>query len=430
MTRQVIALIAVLFSFDCASMIAQEKQQPIRDSGMISSVPPEVSKFVTVNAAGTATPGFGIIDSNIILLTKQTVSNSLNLGIANSQGSNQQTPIPKKPTEAPKKHAPPHHTSFEPKWEIEFHGGIFKSHQSGTSVNLPSAQTYSLAGSGARGLTSSRVSSWYFGDGAEIVGLSSSLDPILGKLIVRPQRQIFGIRVSRALRKRVAVEFTFDRGGRLAIGDNALAQVESARASFYDVWKRVSVPGNTPSTSVSTVSRYGGHQIFTTGAILISSAKAHKVSPFLALGAGVLSSSGNTPRVTLVGSYGGPDAQETDTVHLNLAQTRNHAFTGVLGAGIKIYLSRRAGIRLDARTYLYSNPITTLLYANHTNTPDAAWVVNAMGGTSVPFLQRLTGPGISAYSTLSGPSLSGFRTFYGTGLQLQIPVTLGFFWRF
>jgi hypothetical protein len=429
MIRQVIALIAVLFSFECASMIAQEKQQPIRDSGVISSVPPEVSKFVTVNAAETATPGFGIIDSNIILLTKQTVSNSLNLGIVNSQGSNQQTPIPKKPTEAPKKQAPPHPTSFEPKWEIEFHGGILRSHQSGTSVELPSAQTYSLAGSGARGLTSSRVSSWYFGDGAEIAGLSSSLDPILNKLIVGPQMQIFGVRASRALKKRMAVEFTFDRGSRLAIRDNALTQVESARASFYDVWKRVSVPGNAPSTSVSTVFQYGGHQIFTTGAIVISSAKAHKVSPFLAFGAGVLSSS-NTPRVTLMGSYGGPDAQETDTVHLNFAQTRNHAFTGVLGAGIKIYLSRHAGIRLDARTYLYSNPITTLLYANHTNTPDAAWVVNATGGTSVPFLQRLIGPGISAYSTLSGPSLSGFRTFYGTGLQLQMPITLGFFWRF
>jgi hypothetical protein len=68
--------------------------------------------------------------------------------------------------------------------------------------------------------------------------------------------------------------------------------------------------------------------------------------------------------------------------------------------------------------------------ATHTNTPNAAWVVKASGSTSVPFIQLLTGPGMSAYSTLSGPQISGMKTFFGTGNQRLIPLTVGLFWRF
>jgi hypothetical protein len=434
MTRHVIVFfIAALLSLGCASVIAQEKQQPVTNSDAVNVVPPGMSEAAIVNAIPVATPGFEIADNTVATLTMQKASNSVVFEMVGAQGSKQRTPIPEKKAAAPKVQAPSHPASSSnsgPKWEIEVHGGISGNHQAGTSVQLPSAESYSLAGSGAKGSTSTRVSSWYFGDGATLVGLSSSLDPILGKPVVQAQKQIFGFRASRTLTKRFAAEFTFERGGRLAIAKDALAQVESARTSFYSVWKRLNVPGNTPSASVSTVSAYGGHQIFTTGAIVISSAKAHRVSPFVTVGAGLLSISGNAPSVTLVGSYGGPDALETDTVRLTFSQGSTHAFTGVLGGGLKIYLSPHLGIRFDVRSYLYSNSTATLLDANHTNTPDAAWIVNATGGTSVPFLQRLIGPGLAAYSTLSGPALSGFKTFYGTGLQFQIPITLGLFWRF
>jgi hypothetical protein len=434
MTRHVIAsLIAAFLSLGCASVIAQEEQQPVTDPGVVNMVPPGMSEAAIVNAIEMAAPSFEMADNTVTTLRTQKTSNSVVFEMVGAQGSKQQMPIPARKAKVPTVKAPSQHTSSSnsgPKWEIEVHGGILEDHQAGSSVALPSAQTYSLTGSGAKGYTSTRVSSWYFGDGATLIGLSSSLDPILGKPVAQPQRQMLGFRASRTLTKRMAAEFTFDRGGRLAITDDALAQVESARTSFYNVWKRLNVPGNTPTTSVSTVSRYGGQQIFTTGAIVISSAKAHRVNPFVTLGAGLLSSSGNTPSVTLVGSYGGPDALETDTVRLTFSQASTHVFTAVFGAGLKIYLSEHLGIRLDARSYLYSNSIVTLLDANHTNTPDAAWIVNASGGTSVPSFQRLIGPGLAAYSTLSGPALSGFKTFYGTGVELKVPITLGFFWRF
>jgi hypothetical protein len=88
---------------------------------------------------------------------------------------------------------------------------------------------------------------------------------------------------------------------------------------------------------------------------------------------------------------------------------------------------------LDARAYMYHNPISTLLDASHTNTPDGAWVINATdsAGISVGFLQKLSGPGFAAYSSLSGPAISGLKTNVGSSsMQRQVPLTLGFFWRF
>jgi hypothetical protein len=275
---------------------------------------------------------------------------------------------------------------------------------------------------------------WYFGDGAELIGLSSSLDPIFAKSkpIVEPQQQMFGFRASRTLTKWIAAEFTFDRGGKLAITDNALTQIEAARASFKNKWKRLDVAGNTPTSSVSTISPYGPRQIFTTGALVLNLPEVYKVSPFLTAGAGIVSSSDGMPAVTLVGSYGGPSALETDTVRLTFAQASHHVFAQVLGGGVKIYVTRHWGFRFDTRAYLYHKPVTILLDANHTDTSDAAWIINATdaSGTIVTFLQRITGPGLGSYSALSGPSISGLKVFSGSGIQRQIPITVGLFWRF
>jgi hypothetical protein len=432
MTRHVIvSLIAACLFVGCASAIAQEKEQTTADLNSANMTQPGKSEAAVVNGIEVAAPSFEIAGNSATNLEAQEVFDRGIFEMATAQGSRQQTPTPNKKAETPKTQ-PPRRTSSsnpEPKWEIEVHGGISRNHQAGTSVTLPTAQTYSLAGSGAIGLADIRVSSWYFGPGATLINLTSPLDPILWEPILRPPKQIYGFRVSRTLTKRLAAEFTFDNGGRLAFTDQAINQVGSANLAFYNVWQRLNVAGNTPTTSVSTISAFGGRQIFTTGAFVISSIKYHKVRPFLVLGAGILTSN-STPSATLVGSYGGPDALETDTVRLSFAQDHNLAITGVVGGGLKIYLSQHLGIRFDVRAYLYSNPITTLLDANHTNTPDAAWVVNATGATSIPAFQRLIGPGLAAYSTLSGPALSGFQTFSESRIQFQAPVTLGFFWRF
>jgi hypothetical protein len=301
--------------------------------------------------------------------------------------------------------------------------------QSGGWQSPPSAEAYSLYGTGLQGNSSLHVSSWYFGDGATLLG-SSSLDPILTTPVVKSNGLMFGFRGSRTISRWIAAEFTFDRTGRLSITKDALATIESARVGFQNAWAPLNVPGNTTSSSVSTISPYAGHQTFATGAVVINLPKIFKVNPYVTAGAGMLFTGGGTPTVTLSGSYGGPTAPETDTVHLSFTQASNHAFAQVLGAGLKVHLTAHLGIRVDLRGYLYHDPFSTVLDATHTNTANAAWVVRASGAISVPFVQLLTGPGASAYSSLSGPQISGLKTFFGTGTQKQIPLTLGLFWRF
>jgi hypothetical protein len=363
----------------------------------------------------------------------QTLSNAIVVDMMAPQSGKQAAPAPaRKPV--PGKTQPSAGLASsdqpEPKWEIEFHGGMSSMNMTGGWDEPPSAESYSLYGSGAFGYTSKRVSSYYFGDGAELIGLSSTMDQTLTKAAVQSKDQMYGVRFSRSLTKWLAAEFTYDRAGKLELSDSVLTQIETARAGFANFWKRLDVPGNTAPTSVSTINRYGGHPAFATGAAVLSIPKWKSIRPYATFGAGIYSSGTKMPSVTLAGSYGGPTAPETDTVQVNFTQQNSHVIAGLVGGGVKVYLTRHVGIRLDARLYMYDNPATTLLSASHTNTPNAAWVVKASGGTLVPDVQLLYGPGFSTYSTLSGPSISGLKTFFSTGTQRQAPITVGFFYRF
>lgn len=317
-----------------------------------------------------------------------------------------------------------------PKWELEVHGGLSAHAEAGGWASPADAATLYLAGSGAQGYTTKSVSSWYFGDGAALLGSSGSLDTIMKKQAVDTEGRMVGFRASRAINRWIGAEFSFDRGSRFKLSNEALAAIESARADFKKAWKQLDVPGNTPATSVSTVSAFGGNQTFLTGALVFSWPKESRVRPYASVGGGVLATGERTMGVTLSGSYGGPNALETDTVRLSFVQENNRAFTAVVGAGIKIYITKHFGLRLDGRAYFYKNQITNVLDVSHTNTADAAWVVKASGGSGVPPLQLLTGPGVSKYSSLSGPAISGLRTYFGTGFQRLTPVSVGFFWRF
>jgi hypothetical protein len=427
MIRHVIAsLLAALFLVGGVSVFAQVNPLPMTNSDVVKMTGADMKEAAIIKEIMAATPNFEITDKAVAALIEQKVPNNVILAMIRRQnGWN---------FAHHKVQAKPHTKSdIGPKWEIEIHGGIPGNFtQSNIVVNTPTAETYSLAGSGATGYWSKRVSSWYFGDGAALIGLSSSLDPILAKPMVQTHGQIFGFRASRGLKNWLAAEVSFDRSGGFAFTDAGLAQIESARAAFETKWSRLNVPGNTPSASVSTVSRYGGSQIFATGAIVVSFPLTSKVKPYVTAGAGLVSGSGNNPGFTLLGSYGGPDAPETDSVHVTLVKARDRAFTEIFGGGVKIYLTKHMGIRLDARAYLYHNPFTPLLDASHTNTPNAAWVINPTDAfnNSVASLQKLSGPGLGAYSTLSGPSISGLRTVIGSGGQRQTPITVGLFWRF
>ncbi len=379
MIRYFTAFFITAFLFVCCSSgFTQTNQEPMTNADVVKMVQSGMSEDAILYAIRMATPNFNVTNESVIEMKQEKVSDTIILAMVKRQW--QWNSKQRKVRTASR--------DTGPKWEVEFHVGIpGNMHQNGGWSVPPAAETYSLAGSGAKGYWSKRVSSWYFGDGAKLIGLSSSLDSVLNKPAVQTRGQMFGFRASRSLNRWIAAEFSFDRGSRLSIGKDALTQVEATRASFDNFWSRLNVPGNTRSTSVSTISASGGNQIFTTGGIVINLPLAKRVKAFVTVGAGVLSNSGGTPTITLNGSYGGPSAQETDS---------------------------------------------TTLDANHTNTADAAWIINATdgAGNTVASIQRLTGPGLGAYSTLSGQTISGYKTYIGSGTQHQFPLSLGLFYRF
>ena len=213
MIRYLIAFLMGAFLFlGSASVIAQEKQKAMTNSDVVEMVQSGMSESPIISVIKAAMPNFEITDDAVTAMIKKKIPEKVVLAMIRRQLEWDMVHH--------KVQARSHHTSISdsgPKWEIEFHGGISGNYEIGGWQQPPDAETYSLVGSGAKGYWSKRVSSWYFGDGAELIGLSSSLDPIFAKSkpIVEPQQQMFGFRASCTLTKWIAAEFTFDRGGKL-----------------------------------------------------------------------------------------------------------------------------------------------------------------------------------------------------------------------
>jgi len=420
----IVFLIAASFVMSCASGIAQETQPPMTNADVVKMIQSGRLEADVISAIKAAPPNFDITNEAILALRQQKVPENVLLAMIRRQVLENNS---RRKAKAASHRAAP--TGPWLKWQVEVHGGLSRSHQMGGWQLPPSAVAYSLYGTGFQGDSSIHVSSYYFGNGAQLIG-TAALDPILTKSVVEPQGKLYGFRASRDITRRFAVEFTFDRTDKVGLTNQALTTIQNVTTQFSNVFARLNVPGNAQTSSVSTVSPNAGHQAFATAAVVFNLPKIFKVNPYVTAGGGVFFGGGGSPSVTIAGSYGGPTALETDTVNLSFAQSGSRALTEVVGFGFKAYLTQHLGFRADIRGYLYHDPFNTVMDATHTNTPNAAWVVKASGSTSVPFIQLLTGPGMSAYSTLSGPQISGLKTFFGTGNQRQIPLTVGLFWRF
>ena len=99
----------------------------------------------------------------------------------------------------------------------------------------------------------------------------------------------------------------------------------------------------------------------------------------------------------------------------------------MLGGGIKYAVTPHWGVRLDVRAHLSKNSVSNLVDANPTvATLTPAFV--AMTPTN-PTMVWSNNPSTGVQSSLNGP-INGFRTFAGSGIQTQISIVPGFFWRF
>jgi hypothetical protein len=250
------------------------------------------------------------------------------------------------------------------------------------------------------------------------------------------------------LTPRVTAELSVDYGfATLRITPANAEAIETTRASFIQAWRGVILFNRNRVlnglTSTATLADGSARQLFTSGAVNINLMTSGALIPYVTVGAGVASMTGDLPSATLTGNYqflGGnapnPPVDETDNVTVHDVRTR-HSLAGVLGGGVKYYVSSRWGLRFDARVALSKAAANTDLDA----TPNVARLTpagrGALGGTpSIQFSNNSTDPvtsmGVTAVaaSSLTGPPLSGHLTFTGSGAMSRANVTIGVFWRF
>jgi hypothetical protein len=355
-------------------------------------------------------------------------------------------------------------------WEIEIHGGGVwtLTPSSGRVTSPPSGETFQTV---VPGVSSRRVSSWYYGDGGVLLQRKVSapasvgsytyvdvrtiglLDPVLSSAAVRwPFGGVAGLRLARRLGRRLTAELDVEYGPQApAFSKKARTDLENSRSSFESAWSSMlsSLPGS-GAGSVLSVLEEGGHQLVATGVLNVNlqtgdAPKWSRRSPrrrfvsYLTFGAGVVATGGEEASATLVGRYrftsplGGSGApfEEADTVRVRSSGTFGTAFVGVVGVGWKQDLSTRWGVRFDARAYLRRNPARIVMDARPavtTGSPASAFVTASSIG-AIQFVNDSSGAFGGHQSSLSGPAIGGLETFGGTGVLTQIDVTLGVFLR-
>jgi hypothetical protein len=353
-------------------------------------------------------------------------------------------------------------TTQPPKWEVELHGGgLFTTNPTGGTISLPvPGQPFMTAAATPTTppLPSRYEPSWYFGDGALLFNQAATalgqlpaqivpLDPVLARPVAEHRGGgSVGVRVSRMLTPRITAELSVDYGfARLRITPANSEAIETTRASFIEAWRGVILFNRNRVlnnlTSTATLTDGSARSLFTSGAVNVNLATSGALIPYLTVGAGVASMTGDLPTATLTGNYqfllgSGPPVDETDNVIVHDARSR-HTLVGVLGGGVKYHVSSGWGVRFDARVALSKAATNTDLVA----TPNVARLTpagrGALGGNpSIQFsnnsIDPVTSMGVTAVaaSSLTGPPLSGHRTFTGSGAMSQANVTIGLFWRF
>ena len=320
------------------------------------------------------------------------------------------------------------------KWELEAHGGLtMAGHPTDGSRNLPA--TGAIVG----GLIS--ASSFYFGEGARlfnqnqvaIAGSSvptiTALDPVVLGSAIRWQRMsgTVGVRLSRAIGERFAVELTADYNrSALVFADGALTAIEATRATFVAALARALAHGSIPSTvtSVTAVSEQRVAQLFTGAALLVKLRTSGKAIPYVIGGGGAVFNRGTTPSASLVGNYRfGASSQVfgTDSVLLQYSVPNRH-YVVIGGGGLKYYATPRWGVRIDGRAQIWRNEIENQVSA----TP-----ARALESAGSPFPIVASGAlQFSSTAPLTGRPLAGVTTFSGSGYQVQVSIVAGVFWRF
>jgi hypothetical protein len=341
-------------------------------------------------------------------------------------------------------------------WEIEVHGGAIASgNPTKGTKDLPAGGVAVIVPPPPIPVTPTRVvPSWFFGDGAlllnEIGGGRfgagiAPLDTVLeSRLVERRSGTSAGARVTRSLSPRFSAEFAIDEAfGALALTTESASAVKAAQASFVTTWNLLlNGPAGGAQTvdSDATIVDKRGRQIMTTGAVVIKLARTANVTPYVAVGAGLIATRNGTPSVKLVGKYhftfppGTPPipvqrlvVDQTDTVTAHTVADKT--VTWVIGGGVKYAVAERWGVRIDVRDHVNKDPMRTIVDAVPATAPSGSQ------GTLVLFFSpssQMLQFSTSAFSpsTLGGNPVVAFKTFAGTGIVNQVNLAAGLYWRF
>jgi hypothetical protein len=331
-------------------------------------------------------------------------------------------------------------------WEFEIHGG-------GAMVGSPGGGTPSLPAPGdpfttAAGRPSVRVSSWFYGAGADLLNrvlasLGTSqrivpLDPVLtAPFAERANGLAFGARVAWHFSSRLGLELGVDRAqAPVTITPVALERIEASRASFDQAFAGLLATGPFEASTVGSETRieHGqGNQFVVSGALLVSPERRARLVPYAAIGVGVVGGSDfDAPYVNLQGTYSfvapvQPFAiVERDEVEVRYATEAG--LVGVFGGGLKMRLTPRTGVRVDVRAHVGRQTVATLLSALPQPREQPFAVTLATGTT--PSLQFSNNEGAGGPTTLSGPFFYDRVSFRAEGPFRQVLVTAGYYWSF
>jgi hypothetical protein len=243
----------------------------------------------------------------------------------------------------------------------------------------------------------------------------------------------FGLRVSRSLSPRLAVEFSAERSKAPSVfSDAATAAFETSRASFAAAFQGLLATAPLTNLAVaSTMTTRGGDGARTTvtGAARWTVMSSSRTSAYVVAGGGLMTSSKDPLEAIFNGSYafrvyGAFPMSETDRAIVSVSSPSS-AVLGLLGGGVTYDFSARSGLRADVRITLSPNSDEVSIVGSPT-----------IGAVAPAFvLPSLTTPAIQFSSTTGIPSSLGatvpaHTTFSGSGMNRQVSFTVGIFRRF
>jgi hypothetical protein len=291
------------------------------------------------------------------------------------------------------------------------------------------------------------VSSWYFGDGTVLFNQARTarrdipaltpLDPVLTTAGVRHEGRLsVGFRVARTITRRFGIAFSFDATpGEIRMTDALRAGIETSAASFQDSLSRIldisPISTDVMVDSTATIRQEGGTRLSASGTLNVSLATGRqRVTPYVTVGAGVMTATGDLPGATLIGryrvTYADTDAviDETDTVRIRLEAPATPIF--IAGGGVTVDMTAKSGIRADVRVAIGSNNSRIVVQA----TPSAAGIPSTSAAYIGSAASIVFATEEARQRSLSGPAIDGFETFTGSGRRVETAVTFGYFLRF